>query len=683
MTGGRRWYKVDLHVHSPASRDYEEPHVTYLDWLRKVVEKGIEIVAITDHNTVAGIGAIRRELEWLARLSDQGRLSPEEQQRFDEWRALSNQVVVLPGFEFTATFGFHILGIFPPDTSIRHLEHVLLDLKVPTAKLDEGSTETGATTDVLGAYRIIHDAGGIVIAAHANSTHGVAMRNFPFGGQTKIAYTQDPYLDALEVTDLDRIGHSTMRFFNGTKAEYPRRMHCTQGSDAHRLDVDPRNPKRLGIGERPTELLLDEPTFENIAAVLRSKQFDRVRPAQPADKVFDPLEVVREEGPTLVQSFHETATERGGKLLAILADLCAFANTSGGAVYVGCKPGKTKIKGLTDPAQTEKELRAAVEERFSPRLEVKYDVLQSQTAKVLRIQTLKGPDMPYAIDDNKFYVRDEADTSLAVRDEIVALVREAFGLEREAEPEEGDLATLPTPAVSEHEPLPPLGPQPTMLPEVPVANSGKGQGGRGGRGGRGRQGSGNSAGGNGNQPRAKEALKVQPKEQPKEQPKPSNQQGNQPAKQQGRGQQSQQQGKKANQPQQQPPQQPAVPVHTNGDVDTTFYLPQIGVEIIDVEERNGHTFYAIRDMRNGHVIKNITRHGARKLWSYAIEQYEKQDLSRLPIEWEGNVGLVRAEKRAGKLRYDLALREDDTVRIFYGVTEDGMEGAWSTFLGEE
>jgi hypothetical protein len=77
--------------------------------------------------------------------------------------------------------------------------------------------------------------------------------------------------------------------------------------------VDPRNPKRLGIGERPTELLLDEPTIENIAAVLRSKQYDRVRPAQPADKVFDPLEVVREEGPTLVQSFHETAAGNGCK----------------------------------------------------------------------------------------------------------------------------------------------------------------------------------------------------------------------------------------------------------------------------------------------------------------------------------------------------------------------------------
>ena len=432
----RKWYKADLHLHTPASHDYEEPKATYLDWLRKVVERGLEIVAVTDHNTVAGVGAFRRELEWLTRLEEQGRLQPDEQKRLQEWRELGNRVVVLPGFEFTATFGFHILAIFPPDTSIRHLEHVLLDLKVPPHKLDEGSTETGATTEVLAAYRIIREAGGLVIAAHVNSTHGVAMRNFPFGGQTKIAYTQDPNLDAMEVTDLDRSGRSTARFFNGSKPEYARRMFCIQGSDAHRLDTDPRNPKRLGVGERATELLLDEPTFEALAALLRSKNFDRARPASPADKPFDALEVVRQEGNTLLQSFHESATDRGGKLAGIMGDICAMANSAGGVIYVGCRAGKGKIKGLPNPAPIEQQLRADVEGRMTPRLEIRYDVMQSQAAKVLRIQVPKGADLPYALDGNKFYVRDEAETSLAVRDEIVALVKEALGFEHAIESDE-------------------------------------------------------------------------------------------------------------------------------------------------------------------------------------------------------------------------------------------------------
>ena len=84
----------------------------------------------------------------------------------------------------------------------------------------------------------MNEAGGLAIAAHANAAHGVAMRGLSFGGQTRIAYTQDRHLHALELTDLHRKGRgSTQRFFNGTKAEYPRRMHCIQGSDAHALDT--------------------------------------------------------------------------------------------------------------------------------------------------------------------------------------------------------------------------------------------------------------------------------------------------------------------------------------------------------------------------------------------------------------------------------------------------------------
>jgi hypothetical protein len=611
---------VDLHLHTPASHDYEDPQISYLEWMRAVAARGLEIVAITDHNTVAGIGAIRREIEWLTRLEAMNRLTDEERTRLAEWRELSNQVLVLPGVEFTATFGFHILGIFPPETSVRTLEHILLNLNVPAGKLDVGSTETGAATDVLTAYRTLHEAGALVIAAHANSTHGVAMRNFPFGGQTKIAYTQDQFLDALEVTDLDKGIRSTARFFNGSKVEYPRAMHCFHGSDAHRLKADPKNPKRLGIGDRASEFLLDDASWEAVANMLRSKQFDRTRPLRPKDQPFDSLAAARAEGPSLLQSFHESANQRGGKLTAILNDICAFANTAGGTVYVGASQRKTPPTGLAKPAEVEKQILDALDERLTPPLDVKCDVVQSQNAKVLRIQVPKGPDRPYCLDDYRYLVRDEAESNLAVRDELIALVREALEL---------DAA--------------PSGPTGREPGQITVARSGGERTGQRSR------------------SRDRRAPRSAPFTAPSVAPVTvAVSTATRETTRAGTG--------------------APVPV---GSSDDAFYLPQIGVEIVSTEERGGGKFHSIRDLRNGHVIHNVTRRGARKLWNYAIQQHEDSRIDAAKVQWRGEIGLVRAEKRAGKTRYDLALRENGVLRIFYGVTDDGMEGRWAVFIQEE
>lgn len=584
-SGKLQWYKVDLHLHTPASDDYEQPRVSYLEWLRRVAEQELDVVAITDHNTVEGVAKIRREIEWLSRLYEEGRLNKEEEKQFKEWQDISNKVVVLPGFEFTATFGFHILGIFPPDTSVRELEHILLRLNVPADKLEKGSTETGASTDVISAYRIITQAGGMAIAAHANSTHGVAMRNFPFGGQTKIAYTQDENLLALEVTDLDnRSRRSTARFFNGSKPEYPRKMHCIQGSDAHRLTTDPRNPKRLGIGERATEMLLAEPSFEAMQELLASKWFDRTRPLERKSEEVDHLETAREEGPNQVQSFHESATKRGGRQAAILSDICAFANTDGGVIYLGAKT-KGAIKGLPSAKQVQKELQAALAERMTPQIEVKYEVLQSQGAQVLRLSVPEGYEKPYCVDGSKFYVRNDAETGLAVRDEIVALVLEAAGLDEEA------------------------------IHEVTEGYHPSAKGGKA------------------------EAA----------------------------------------------PPQSGVAATSNGDIrsDDPFYTPQMGVELVGSENRGGVNYYVVRDMRNGRTVSNVTRKGARKLWNYAIAQHEDHPVAEKSIKWKGDIAMLRSEKRAGKVRYDLILRDGKNLRFFYGVTEDGMEGPWAQFVGKD
>ncbi|MCA9905006.1 MAG: transcriptional regulator, partial [Anaerolineae bacterium] len=171
------WYRVDLHIHTPASADYQQPTFSYLDILQRAELRGIDILAFTDHNTVAGYATMRRTIEQLEFLAARGQATPDEQRTLAEYRRLLDKILVLPGFEFTATFGFHVLGIFHPNTPIRRLEHLLLNLRLPFEAIESGLTEVGASADVLTAYRAIREAGGICIAAHVNAAHGVAMRN--------------------------------------------------------------------------------------------------------------------------------------------------------------------------------------------------------------------------------------------------------------------------------------------------------------------------------------------------------------------------------------------------------------------------------------------------------------------------------------------------------------------------
>jgi hypothetical protein len=76
------------------------------------------------------------------------------------------------------------------------------------------------------------------------------------------------------------------------------------------------------------------------------------------------------------------------------------------------------VKSRAVGEQLEKEIG----KRISPQLQCTVDIHETVGKKVLRVLVPRGDDPPYAVDDNKIYVRDEAETGLAVRDEIVGLV---------------------------------------------------------------------------------------------------------------------------------------------------------------------------------------------------------------------------------------------------------------------
>ena len=755
-----------------------------MQWLQKAESRGLDIVAITDHNTVEGIAQLRAEIERLTWLEANDRLRPQERRDLDEFRRLGNKLLVLPGVEFTATFGFHILAIFPPETPLRVLELLLLRLNVPVDRLTEGSTEVGATADVLTAYRLIDEAGGLVIAAHANSTHGVAMRGINFGGQTKIAYTQDVHLHALEVTDLEVPGRrSSAKFFDGTKPEYPRQMHCLQGSDAHRLTRDPRDKNRQGIGDRVTEFLFPEVSFESLAAALKGDDFSVTRPYRmPTEQPYDHVLAARDQGETIIQSFHETMTQEGGRSSKVLADVVAFANTQGGTVYIGASAArKGAPRGIDDPQGAVIQLKRELEASITPPLACRVDVMQSQGASIVRVGVPNGGDKPYALRQTHIYVRQEGETSEAVRDEIVQLV---LGTRSPAQPQlisEPVAPVIVAPAAKELTPsaakpgtgeLLPKETKPGVSAEPAAAAKAPRRRRR-----RGAQTPSTAPGAIAEGAVEPKVVPVEPEPAPEpmaaapqmpveaEAVTPEPAPAAQPARRRRRrtaapsgakaepaaetsievpapagepelptaevavveptavGQvepagtesgavkspASAEAKKPARQPRKRQPKaekpspvaaepEPVIAVPeasteeeaapessvASDELPNIAEAPAIGVEIVAAEERQGTIYFTIRDLRNCNAVHNVTSASARKLWSYAISQYLKHQPDPAKITWSGEYGLWQVARRAKKLRYDLVKRQPDGgLRVFYGVTADGMDGPWAQFLRDE
>jgi hypothetical protein len=379
-------------------------------------------------------------------------------------------------------------------------------------------------------------------------------------------------LHCLEVTDLDKRGrYSTRRFFDGSKPEYPRRMRCIQGSDAHRLARESINTKNLGIGDRVTELLIDEVSFEAVATVLKGNDFSLTRPYRGPANPVDFVQLAREEGESIVQSFHATMTQRGGHFDRILQDTCALANTNGGTVYIGVSANpKEEPTGVRDLEKAIESLYSAITNRFTPDPEVQIDRLPSQGKQIVRITVQPGQDLPYAIDTNRFYVRDESETSLAVRDEIVQLVERRMNNE------------VPEPITV---PMPPPGILPLPMEEA----------------------------------REEETAEI-----------PN--------------------------------------------------APRTGVEIVSSQKRKGTYYHSVRDLRNGNIIKNVTRSSARKLWHYAITQVEAGMPKEKDIKWHNGMAVLDVRRKDDHTWYDLALRDGNDLHIYYGVTDSGLNERWQALV---
>ena len=219
---GLRWRKVDLHVHTPASRDYTGPKIAPAEFVAKALARGLSAIAITDHNSG----------EWIDRMVA---------------AAKGTGLTVFPGVE-VSTPHCHILAIFDTNTPKAYIDDFLTRVGIKTQ--DRGKKEVNSDP-IEKVLQEIHDANGVAIAAHANSSNGMLQQGT---GQYKIKLCRDPRVCALEFTNQAHVEGFTA----GKISSYPAKA-CVQGSDSHSL---------AEVGTRRSFVKMDAPTLWGLSQAL-------------------------------------------------------------------------------------------------------------------------------------------------------------------------------------------------------------------------------------------------------------------------------------------------------------------------------------------------------------------------------------------------------------------------------
>jgi hypothetical protein len=76
----------------------------------------------------------------------------------------------------------------------------------------------------------------------------------------------------------------------------------------------------------------------------------------------------------------------------------------------------------------------------------------------------------------------------------------------------------------------------------------------------------------------------------------------------------------------------------------------------------------------------VTKANARRLWQYAIQQSEEHPVDEGHIRWKGDYGFWKIYRPArGERRFNLAYRGGG-LRVFYGVSEDGLDDRWKAVI---
>ena len=239
-SSGLSFKKIDLHIQTPASICFKDKATCTPEKLvDAAIKKGLDAIAITDHNTGS----------WIDKVKEAAKGKP---------------IVIFPGVEISCNSGkknIHIVALLDPATGTKDIEVILNVLGILPDKY--GNQEAITMQNTIQVIEEIHKHGGIAVLAHVNSSNGVLS---DMDGQPRIQTIQCPPLLAVEATDFNDGNKAQKRkraidLLDGSNPLFHRKLAVFQASDNQ--DPDGSGQHSLaGIGSRYSYFKMEQINLE-------------------------------------------------------------------------------------------------------------------------------------------------------------------------------------------------------------------------------------------------------------------------------------------------------------------------------------------------------------------------------------------------------------------------------------
>ncbi len=254
---GGKWWKIDFHLHTPGSYDYGHGHgdesqksVTPEIFLQCCMDKGLDCIVVTDHDTFKWVPRLRKAAATLA-----------------ESKAPNyKDITIFPGIEINVQGNVHLLGIFDPEEDYEKLAGLIELLGINK----ELQTTDKAINDVMD---IIISHNGIAIPAHVDAPSGL------FGEVSRLSKPENTtglstgaptsvIKEALQVNGLLALEVLGTDFHNGQYVDSKLNLTYVVGSDSHTTST---------IGDKFTWVKMGKPNIEALRLALYDAQDGAIR----------------------------------------------------------------------------------------------------------------------------------------------------------------------------------------------------------------------------------------------------------------------------------------------------------------------------------------------------------------------------------------------------------------------